>query len=45
MHNDFDIEMNMNGVSNEVDTQKYSNFAVDPLTAGLEAVGKFAEGK
>ena len=45
MNNDFDIEMNMNGVSNEVDNQKYSNFAVDPLTAGLEAFGKVAEAK
>ncbi len=45
MNNNFDIQMNMNGVRNEVDIQKYSNFAVDPLTAGLEAVGKLAEAK
>lgn len=41
--NDFDIEMNMNGINNEVDSQKYSNFAVDPITAGVETAGKVAE--
>ena len=41
--NDFDIEMNMNGINNEVDTQKYSNFALDPVTAGIETAGKIAE--
>ena len=41
--NDFDIEMNMNGINNEVDTQKYSSFAVDPVTAGIETAGTIAE--
>jgi hypothetical protein len=48
MNNDFDIEMNMNGINNEVNTQKYSNFAVaEAIIAtvgqGLEMGGKIAE--
>lgn len=41
MNNDFDIEMNMNGISNEVNTQKYSNFSVAVIS---KAVGDTAQG-